>query len=625
MLNILNVATSGLAASQVQVENVMNNIANENTPGYKKRVVELTESQHSDSRITGRGVTIGETTRVVNTYIYDNLTTQKSKNSQYTELSTMLSDIESIFHETEDSGFSADLNRYFQSVENLRSSPNNEIYKNDLRSNGSAIVDDLKTLYGDIENSETASLNKVSDDLTALNASLQDIGGVNKILTDSPVVSNDLLDKRDGLEQDISKYIDLDIDRRNDYELKITGLTAVRFDNNVHKLTLANNTIAQKDVYANDTNPLSSSLVDVATWKNAGDKVTYKLNNTTSVSVEYGTYLQDANGANVDLDGDGTADTVDKNNIVKALVYKINNTTGLASNITAYNGDYALDKDGNKILTSDPSHPDYDASNIYKDRYLVIESGVAGDVGKFDGRIIVEDADNSSAAVNLEKNSIESVKGTDDVHLEIFDQKLNIKDGSLRPLLDNLNSTSYDNLFIKYKEQLDNIAKAISDMSGSYIENTDGSYVSGTKAVDVDSNRSKRVDIGLFSGSTVSTLKFNDGIVGGLTQSKLDYLSTLQSSNSIDFDGSGSNLTSFSKYNQSLRIAISNDKETTDFKKTTQESVTNALQTSYDKLTKVNKDEELINLVKFQAAYRANAKLITIVDEMLNTLLGIKR
>ena len=32
MLNILNVAQTGLSTSQTQVENVMNNLANENTP-----------------------------------------------------------------------------------------------------------------------------------------------------------------------------------------------------------------------------------------------------------------------------------------------------------------------------------------------------------------------------------------------------------------------------------------------------------------------------------------------------------------------------------------------------------------------------------------------------------------
>jgi flagellar hook-associated protein 1 FlgK len=38
----------------------------------------------------------------------------------------------------------------------------------------------------------------------------------------------------------------------------------------------------------------------------------------------------------------------------------------------------------------------------------------------------------------------------------------------------------------------------------------------------------------------------------------------------------------------------------------------------------VNLDEEMANLIKFQAAYKAAAKLITTADEMLQTLLSLK-
>ena len=39
----------------------------------------------------------------------------------------------------------------------------------------------------------------------------------------------------------------------------------------------------------------------------------------------------------------------------------------------------------------------------------------------------------------------------------------------------------------------------------------------------------------------------------------------------------------------------------------------------------VDMDEELTNLMKFQTAYQASAKVITTIDQMLNTLLGLKQ
>ncbi len=603
MINTLNVSASGLRAARENVENISNNLANENTVGYKKRVVEVTEASHVDARLTGRGVDLGGVSRITNIYMFDNITSETSKQAQYDELSTMLSDIEAIFYETDNSGFSADLNRYFQALENLRANPANEIYKNDLKNTGQAIVDDLNNLYSNIESRETTSRNTVESNLTEVNSILHDIGEVNHTILESPVVLNDLYDKRDRLEQELAKYVDIEVDRSDGYELKIAGITAVRFDSNVHTLTVVDKKIAQQDMYS-DINTGASNLVDPVTWKNVEDKVTYKFDNNYEVTVSYDEIV---NGIQVDA-----------TNIVQALVYKINNDTNVKGSITAYNGQYSLDKDGNKIL-QDPQTDDH---------YLIIESNTAGDEGRFEGRILVEDKGANTSVtpfVNLDKNTLISIDGTDTVAISIYERELPIKSGSLKSSIDNLNTEATNNVFESYKERLDNFAMVLSDLSASYIQNSDNSYVYGETAVDINSKNENRVDIGLFSGSTAQTLKFNDGVVNSLTQDNLDYLSSLQWKTDINFDGTGNNNTSFSLYNQELRVKVSDDKENVDFKVETQDAVMNALQNSYDKITKVDKDEEMMNLIKYQAAYEANAKLITIIDEMLATILGMKR
>jgi len=769
MLNTLNVAQTGLRTSQAQVESVMNNIANENTEGYKKRVVNISELEQADSRITGRGVMIDDVSRVTNVYMYQNLVTEQSKSTNLNELNGMLEDIESIFHETDTSGMSADLNRYFQSIENLRTSPQSTIYKSDVTNNGNIVVDDLQRIYSDIETRENKTLNsEVKDTVKEVNNILQNIGDISQKIVDSPTPQNDLLDKRDSLEKELAKYIDVEIFRGDSYQLKIGGATAVRFDTNVHQLNLVENYTPQQDAYIYDpsdtnfdpTDPLKSNIIDTSTWGGAiqeeqtltitgtvddgsgdaagtaktvhflgtkidntkmgddatttaanivadkadvmaswnadsandkkqiadltdngdgsititykttdssntplsgadadisvidesysvgltyhrseetvkgtpEDSITYTLNNTHSITVTNGEQV------NWDINEDGnidTSDIVDSTNAIKALVHKINQDRDIGSKITAYNGKYELDKDGNKILTDNPLHTKYDATN--PDRYLYIEANVDGEAGKFVGEIVVNDNDNTDTdplsptygnyiGVTVPKDTILTKKGIDDIHLEIYDKEVDIKGGSLNAMINNIKTDSGENDYSKYKEMLDNFALKLSDYSDSYIETADGEYIYGEDATQQYSPNGSQINsLNLFVGADVKSLQFQDNQVNTLTQQDLDYLATIQWKGDIDFKGTGEDTTSFSQYFQNLRVTIADDRENVIFNQKSQEAVQESLQSSYDKLTKVDKDEEMVNLIKFQSAYEANAKVITTINEMLQTLLGLKR
>ena len=608
MLNTLNVAQSGLNVAQVQVENVMNNVANENTVGYKKRVVAVNESDHSDARATGRGATVGSVNRITNIYVYDKLIKEQSKDTQHTELSNMLADIEAIFYETGDSGLSNDLNKYYQAIEDLRANPSNQIYKSNLSNYGQILVDDMQTIYKNIEDRETIVNNELSDSVDSINQLLKDIGAVNKQIINSSDVSNALYDQRDLLENKISKYVDIDINRTNDYVLSIGNVSAVRYDTNIHDLKVQNTYLPQKDIYADVSN--SSTLVNQATWSGT-DSLTYYYNKDINFTISAGDNFTDTNG-NVQV--------VTAGNLVQAMVSKINNDPKLSNVIQAHNGQYHVNSAGAKI-EQEPQTTDY---------FLLVESKVDGIAGKFESRIIVNDDNNLNTAGNQvsnisQKNINKSVVATDDIHIEIFDEKLTIKSGKLKSMLDNVDTTSSNNKFTKYKSKLDDFAKALSDFTEAYITLPDSKYVSGEQNSLLHENKANIQRIGLFEGASVKTLTFNKAVVNNLSQENMDYLATMQWNKGINIDSNSTDTTSFGKFYESLQVEVSADKQNSDYLKETQSAVTKSLQLNYDKLVKVNKDDEMINLIKFQSAYEANAKLITIVDEMLSTILNMRR
>ena len=116
MFDILNTAKTGLQTSQIQVDNTSNNLANETTEGYIKRKVETSQIISTSNSIVGNGVIVNDTKRITDVYMYQNLISESSSLEDLKSLDSMLYDIESIFKETDTSGFSADLNEYFNAI-----------------------------------------------------------------------------------------------------------------------------------------------------------------------------------------------------------------------------------------------------------------------------------------------------------------------------------------------------------------------------------------------------------------------------------------------------------------------------------------------------------------------------
>ena len=630
MLSTLNVSYTGLSAAKTAVENVSNNIANENTPGYKKRVVGLSELGQMDSLFAGRGVSVDGIYRVTSQYMYDKVISENSKSNYYDKLSGMLGNVESVFKETEESGFSVDLNRYFQSIENLRTNPNSEIYKSALKNEGGILVETLQNIYSTIQKQQDAEKTELNANVEKINSLLKEIGDVNDKIVKYATATNDLYDKRDQLELELSNYVDITVNRDEDfYELKIGDSVAISNNTIVRTVDVISNDSSQIDKfnhinYDSVTNTFTTydslKYNEDLTSKNLdlNDVVTYKLNNEFEVSVTIGESIT------MDWDGDGTETTeiVDDTNLTRAIVHKINSNPDFNDLVVAYNGDYSIDSNGNKI------------TNDIKDNFLRVESKFPGIDNSFDARVSIVKRDNTDATIidsreSLYKNEDESKTAISDVSIGIYGREVSLKTGIVKAQVDNLSTSSANNKFQTYFDKLDAFAQTLADITDKYIKTGTDSYIYGEAASD-DEDSGVINSLGLFSGSSVMTLKFNKNAVNDLKQLELDYLATIQWKTDLSFEGKGqgvnsSNDTSLLEFYRELRVSVSADKENSNFLLETQDSITQSVKSSYDNLVKVDKDDEMLDLMKFQAAYTANAKIVTAIDEMLQILLGLKR
>ncbi len=633
MFSTLSVSQTGLNTSKYAIENVSNNQANRNTPGYKKRVADLSEIRLNGVHITGQGVNFGGISRVTSQYMYDKFMQESTKANYLDKSSNMLGGIEKIFAETDSSGFSVDLNRYFQSVESLRTNPSSEVNRSYMKTQGAVIVESLQNLYSSIEKQAQIEKVELKTDVKKVNQILKEIADVNvKIEKYDPSV-NDLLDKRDLLELELSKFVDVDINRdAGFYEIKIGGVVAV--SNNIfHKeIEIEDRLTPQIDKFNHIRQNAdgSSTVFDSLKYNSdftkkvdydAGDVITYKLNNEFSVSVEI--------GEPIDFDGDPSTPNVlvDNNNITRAFMVKINSDPNMSKLVTAHNGEYTLDASGNKI----PMYPN-------SDNYLKIESNLPGVENEFTGRFSIE-RKTPIATTGREviyRNETESKIAQSDTVLTILDQDLNLKSGSMRAQVENLSTSNPNNKFQKYLDQLDQFAQTLADVNSSYIRVGSNDYVYGRDGSEAHNTApfppigGDIVNMNLFSGSSVKTLKFDKNAVNDLNQQNLDYLATLQWKDNLSFKGGAQNpndvnSTSFVEFYRNLKVGVSTDKEEANYGFEVQDAIANNLGTAYNEVVKVNSDDEMIDLMKFQAAFSANAQVISAVDEMIQTLLGMKR
>ncbi|QKF67200.1 proximal flagellar hook-filament junction protein FlgK [Arcobacter venerupis] len=532
MIDALYIAKSGLDTSRYSVDVTSNNIANENTAGYVKRVVNTSELPGLENNI-GNGVSLDGVTRTTNAYLYDKLVSQSSTASYYSQEDSILSNIETMFSETSSSGFSKTISNFFDSIESLREEPTNLIYQNDFSTQSELMVNSLQSLNDELNDTLDSTNKLLEDQVDSVNNILEQIVSLNKQMQNSGD-SNDLLDKRDALEKELSNYVDIEVNRDSDtYNLKIAGVNVISNDTNLSKVSIKEENIAQKDIY-NSSDLNDSNFSD-------GDEISITLNNSTTL-----TLTANVSGTN-------------ENELKQQIVDTINSDSNF-SNYTAY-----LDSNKN----------------------LVVKSNTEGEEGQFDISI-------SSNGTEISKSD-KSIKAENNVSLAVYNNDLSLTGGSLKAITQELTSST-SNIY-SYKNSLDEFAKALVETVNSNSETP------------------------LFKGSSVDSLDFISDNVSSLTNNDLENLSKIQWDTNLTIGTTSK--TSFSEFYQNLLVSVSSNVENNSFKLDAQNSIVNSLETTYNNLTKVDSDEEMINLLQYQSAYEANAKVITAVDEMLQTLLAM--
>ena len=602
----LYTGVSGLKASEVQIATTGNNIANANSTFYtRQRVVQTTNGFYTTGGVqVGTGTTVESIVRLHDEYSYSKLKGATNQLEYTKYMNQALTEIAQRFPDLQQTGILKDLENYYKAWNSFASNPNESATKVALVNATKTLTESINNTYSNLAKIQEKINNEIKLTVDEINRIGSEIATINKQIAGQEILNtehaNELRDRRDELELTLSKLVsgvawknELTQDNRldpkmtdggNGYNLSIEGYTIVD-GVNFHPLKL---TYDDKNKSYNILYETSDEKVVDLTGKIKGGQLGAQLDLR-------GRYYNKAEGKYNDGIIQGYMDSLDT--FAKTLITQTNNIYASSAK-SSMNSDYLPG------LTPDTTLMNYDKS-IQPGTFDVVIYDEKGEEKV--RKSITIDVNTTMEDVVRQINSNTDDSGDNNNQNDVDDHLLNV-------------SYSYDPKTGDGRFQ-------INAKSGFKVAIEDkGTNFAGAFSVG-----------GYFSGNSASSIRVKEEILNDPSQmvaskngadggnDMANAIMQLQYAkvNFYNDDGTVDNLT-MEEYYRKFTGKIASDGENNQVILASNETLYNSVFAEFQSINGVNTNEELAALIQYQASYGAASKIVTTVDKMLDTLLGLK-
>lgn len=211
-VDLMNIARTGVLASQSQLGVTSNNIANANTAGYHRQVATQStlESQRIGGSFYGTGTYVTDVKRIYNDYAARELrigqTTLSAAEASYgklTELDQVFSQIGKIVPQS--------LNDLFAGMNSLADLPADLGVRGGVLTNAQQVANSLNQMQSSLNGQMTQTNDQIIGMTDRINEISTELANLNLELMKSPNEDAQLLDKQDALIQELSQYAQVNV------------------------------------------------------------------------------------------------------------------------------------------------------------------------------------------------------------------------------------------------------------------------------------------------------------------------------------------------------------------------------------------------------------------------------
>ena len=225
----ISIASSALRSFQTAMAVTGNNLANVNTEGYSRQIVNFEDSvsnPYFDQGLhgLGQGVNIASITRIRDTYLEDTRNKNASDQGKSGVLSGGLQAIDHIFGEPGSGGIASSLDGLFNSFSALAADPSSGAKLASARAAGQNLADNIRSKFaslGTVANQANQDVVQTVTDINNLGKKIADLNV--KIGQHVGTTSNDLLDQRDKAVNQLAQLVDIKVTRVNNNVINVSA------------------------------------------------------------------------------------------------------------------------------------------------------------------------------------------------------------------------------------------------------------------------------------------------------------------------------------------------------------------------------------------------------------------
>jgi flagellar hook-associated protein 1 FlgK len=646
LFDTFTVAKRGLAVQQSNINTSSHNIANAQTEGYSRQrsVAHTTRPFGGMSRFdsciagqVGTGVEVTGIMRIRDSFLDYQVRTQNTSYGSSNVRNEYLTQVEDILNETSDNGVQTYLSKFYNAFQTLSTSSGSTKESNRTVAFKAAqqLADLLNSKYKQIENKQSDAQKQLRNQTTDINTILDQVNELSKEISSVCAIGmtpNDLMDSRDLLIDKLSSKFGITIDK----EPRETMNLSVTEDSDIGNLVNAE---------PSDDNYVRFSYVEsveyVQTGVDGSGNPTYDY---TKLNVKYAVLGDQNKQKTMTITAtDATEAKKLKEDLMKDRML-------------------VADKDGNVVATSSTSvaaaagTPEGKVSTIAADGTgTIIETKMVN--GTLTTITTTKTAITTAAQLdkqifnNVTKGEIAATQQVED-DMDSYMENLNKFAASFAYAVNAIQTGSRGaTSFSTDTGIVDKTGNKIAAVNIFVTKNADGTISAtdtGITAKNITFNtvlekNPAKLNCGKYSvddysgegdGSRalaiadLANLKIN---IGDLSLDDISTRDKFFSDTGLKFDTDGLDLTTnkegskLSDYYGSILSKIYSENQKAVKDASASKELLNTLDTQRQSVSGVSLDEEMTDLIQFQHAYQANAKMINTIDQLLDVVInGLK-